>query len=178
VKIAPELKIIVAETESLAREQRELIASTSRPIDGLTMIGETLNIDFSGRPYDQPFTDEELAAVSWQSLRDKVVQVSGKRNPSVKDFVEASGRGTLNDGPVFCGTGAQVADQMEEWFKTACDGFVLSGTSVPGTYEDIVRLVVPELQKRGLFRKEYADTTLRGNLGIVKPRAGDWRGKR
>ncbi|MNV73569.1 Nitrilotriacetate monooxygenase component A [compost metagenome] len=116
--------------------------------------------------------------MSWQSLRDKVVQVSGKRNPSVKDFVEASGRGTLNDGPVFCGTGKQVADQMEEWFNTACDGFVLSATSVPGTYEDIVRLVVPELQKRGLFRKEYGDGTLRGTLGLTVPRAGDWRAAR
>ena len=175
VKIAPELKIIVADTESQAKEQRDLVASLSRPIDGLTMMGETLNIDFSGRPYEQPFSDAELAAVSWQSLRDKVVATSGKRNPSVRDFVEASGRGTLNDGPVFCGTGAQVADQMEAWFQSACDGFVLSATSVPGTYEDIVRLVVPELQKRGLFRKEYADSTLRGNLGIAKPKAGDWR---
>jgi FMN-dependent oxidoreductase (nitrilotriacetate monooxygenase family) len=175
VRIAPELKIIVAETESAAREKRDLIASLSRPIDGLTMIGETLNIDFSGRPYDEPFTDAELAAVSWQSLRDKVVQVSGKKNPSVRDFVESSGRGTLNDGPCFVGTGAQVADQMQEWFESACDGFVLSATEVPGTYEDIVRLVVPELQKRGLFRKEYAGTTLRENLGIVRPGAGDWR---
>lgn len=175
VRIAPELKIIVAETESAAREKRDLIASLSRPIDGLTMIGETLNIDFSGRPYDEPFTDAELAAVSWQSLRDKVIQVSGKKNPSVRDFVESSGRGTLNDGPCFVGTGAQVADQMQEWFESACDGFVLSATEVPGTYEDIVRLVVPELQKRGLFRKEYAGATLRENLGIARPGAGDWR---
>ncbi len=175
LRVAPELKIIVAESESQAKEKRDFIASMSRPIDGLTMIGETLNIDFSTRPYDQPFTDEELGAVSWQSLRDKVIQVSGKKNPSVRDFVEASGRGTLNDGPCFVGTGAQVADQMEEWFKTACDGFVLSGTTVPGTYEDIVRLVIPELQKRGLFRKEYAGNTLRENAGLVRPRAGDWR---
>lgn len=175
VRIAPELKIIVAETEALAREKRDFIASLSRPIDGLTMIGETLNIDFSDRPYDQPFTDEELAAVSWQSLRDKVIQVSGKKNPSVRDFVESSGRGTLNDGPCFVGTASQVADQMQAWFETACDGFVLSGTTVPGTYEDIVRLVIPELQRRGIFRKEYAGTTLRQNIGISRPRAGDWR---
>jgi FMN-dependent oxidoreductase (nitrilotriacetate monooxygenase family) len=175
VRIAPELKIIVAETESLAKEKRDFIASMSRPIDGLTMIGETLNIDFSNRPYDQPFSDEELAAVSWQSLRDKVIQVSGKKNPSVRDFVEASGRGTLNDGPCFVGTGSQVADQMEEWFRTACDGFVLSGTTVPGTYEDIVRFVIPELQRRGLFRKDYVGTTLRQNVGLSRPCAGDWR---
>lgn len=175
VKIAPELKIIVAETESLAREKRDLIASLSRPVDGLTMMGETLNIDFSGRPYEQPFTDEELAAMSWQSLRDKVIQVSGKQHPSVRDFVESSGRGTLNDGPCFVGTGEQVADQMAEWFETACDGFVLSGTTVPGTYEDIVRLVVPQLQKRGLFRTEYEGSTLRQNVGLARPRAGDWK---
>jgi FMN-dependent oxidoreductase (nitrilotriacetate monooxygenase family) len=175
VRIAPELKIIVGETESIAREKRDLIASLSRPIDGLTMMGETLNIDFSGRPYEQPFTDAELAAMSWQSLRDKVVQVSGKKNPSVRDFVEASGRGTLNDGPCFVGTPAQVADEMQEWFETACDGFVLSATTVPGTYEDIVRLVIPELQRRGLFRKDYAGSTLRENVGIRRPYAGDWR---
>ncbi|QIL79359.1 LLM class flavin-dependent oxidoreductase [Diaphorobacter sp. HDW4A] len=175
LKIAPELKIIVGETESIAKEKRDLIASLSRPIDGLTMIGETLNIDFSNRPYDQPFTDEELAAVSWQSLRDKVVQVSGKKNPSVRDFVEASGRGTLNDGPCFVGTPTQVADQMQEWFENACDGFVLSGTTVPGTYEDIVRLVIPELQRRGIFRKEYPGKTLRDTLGFRRPNAGDWK---
>jgi FMN-dependent oxidoreductase (nitrilotriacetate monooxygenase family) len=175
VRIAPELKVIVAETESLAREKRDLIASMSRPVDGLTMMGETLNIDFSGRPYEQPFTDAELAAMSWQSLRDKVIQISGKKNPSVRDFVESSGRGTLQDGPCFVGTGEQVADQMEEWFNTACDGFVLSGTTVPGTYEDIVRLVVPHLQKRGLLRKQYAGSTLRENLGLPRPNAGDWK---
>jgi FMN-dependent oxidoreductase (nitrilotriacetate monooxygenase family) len=175
VRVAPELKIIVGETESIAKEKRDLIASMSRPVDGLTMIGETLNIDFSGRPYEQPFTDAELAAMSWQSLRDKVVQISGKKNPSVRDFVESSGRGTLEDGPCFVGTGEQVADQMEEWFNTACDGFVLSGTTVPGTYEDIVRLVVPHLQKRGLLRKQYEGPTLRENLGLPRAKAGDWK---
>ena len=175
IKICAEVKIIVGSTEAEAREKHDLIASLSRPIDGLTMIGETLNIDFSGRPYEQPFTDEELAAVSWQSLRDKVIEVSGKKNPSVKDFVEASGRGTLRDGPCFVGTGAQVAEQMIEWFDKACDGFVLSATYVPGTYEDIVRLVIPELQKRGAFRKEYGNSTLRDHLGLRKPLAGDWR---
>ncbi|RKP57647.1 LLM class flavin-dependent oxidoreductase [Pararobbsia silviterrae] len=175
IKICAEVKIIAGSTEAEAREKYALIDSLSRPIDGLTMIGETLNIDFSGRPYDLPFTDEELAAVSWQSLRDKVMQVSGKKNPSVKDFVEASGRGTLRDGPCFVGTGAQIAEQMIEWFDKACDGFVLSATSVPGTYEDIVRLVIPELQKRGVYRKDYDGGTLRNHLNLRRPLAGDWR---
>ena len=175
VKIAPECKIIVAETESQAREQRDYIASTAKTIDGLTLLCEVLNVDFSKRPLDLPFTDEELAAVSWQSLRDRVIATSGKKNPSVRDFVEASGRGTLREGPTFVGTPTQVADEMEAWFSCACDGFVLSATKVPGTFDDIVHMVVPELQRRNLFRKEYAAPTLRENLGLTKPRARDWQ---
>ena len=175
VKICPEVKIIVAPSEAQAKEQRDMVASTAKPIDGLTLLCEVLNVDFSKRPYDEPYSDEELAGVSWHSLRDRVISVSGKKNPSVRDFVEASGRGTLREGPTFVGTPTQVADQMEEWFDGACDGFVLSATSVPGTYEDIVRLVVPELQRRNLFRTEYAEPTLRGNLGLSRPNARAWR---
>ncbi|MDF3075311.1 MAG: class flavin-dependent oxidoreductase, partial [Alphaproteobacteria bacterium] len=51
----------------------------------------------------------------------------------------------------------------------ACDGFVLGATHMPGAYEDFVRLVVPELQRRGLFRKEYPGTTLRDTLGLEVP---------
>jgi hypothetical protein len=93
----------------------------------------------------------------------------------VRDFVEASGRGQMHDGPVFCGTPTQVADEMEEWFRTACDGFVLSATRIPGAYEDVARLVVPELQRRGLFRREYPGTTLRDTLGLPRPAIRSWR---
>jgi hypothetical protein len=46
---------------------------------------------------------------------------------------------------------------------------------VPGAYEDFVRHVVPELQRRGLFRNEFAGTTLRENLGLARPAIGAWR---
>ena len=68
----------------------------------------------------------------------------------------AGHRATLLQGPRFVGTGPEVADQMEEWFNTdACDGFVIAATHSPGAYEDVVRLVVPELQRRGAFRDRY-----------------------
>jgi alkanesulfonate monooxygenase SsuD/methylene tetrahydromethanopterin reductase-like flavin-dependent oxidoreductase (luciferase family) len=71
----------------------------------------------------------------------------------VRDFVTVSGRGTVKEHPMFCGSPKQVADQMEEWFTApACDGFVLAATSMPGAYDDAVRLLVPELQRRGLFQ--------------------------
>ena len=62
---------------------------------------------------------------------------------------------------------------MEDWFVSeSCDGFVLAATHMPGAYEDFVRLVVPELQRRGLYRREYASGTLRDNLGLVRPPRG------
>ena len=79
----------------------------------------------------------------------------------MRDFITVSGRGTVKEHVMFCGNPKQVADQMEEWFTApACDGFVLAATNMPGSYDDVVRLLVPELQRRGLFQKEYAGPTL------------------
>ena len=69
------------------------------------------------------------------------------------------------------GTPEQVADEMEHWFKDgAADGFNVMSTSAR-PLEDFVDLVVPELQRRGLFRTEYEGPTLRGNLGLPRPSA-------
>ncbi len=82
----------------------------------------------------------------------------------------AGHRATLLQGPRFVGTGKEVADQMEEWFTgDACDGFVIAATHCPGAYEDVVRMVVPELQRRGVFRDRYTGTTLRDHLGLERP---------
>ena len=66
---------------------------------------------------------------------------------------------------LLAGTPAMIADQMEDWFTSgACDGFVLPPTVFPLTYEEFARMVTPELQRRGLLRREYAGRTLRENL--------------
>jgi alkanesulfonate monooxygenase SsuD/methylene tetrahydromethanopterin reductase-like flavin-dependent oxidoreductase (luciferase family) len=108
-----------------------------------------------------------------QAIRDRVVSV--KKNPTVRDFIRISGRGRVQN-PIVGGP-KDVADQLEAWFAApACDGFVLSATHVPGAYEDFVRFVAPELQRRGLFRKDFTGTTLRDNLGLPVPAIGAWRG--
>jgi FMN-dependent oxidoreductase (nitrilotriacetate monooxygenase family) len=169
MKVAPAVKVIVGETPSMAREKLDMIAGLAKPIDSLALLCEVLNVDFATRPYDQPFTDDELAGVSWHSLRDRVIQKTGKKNPSVRDFVEGSGRGTIHESLTISGTPTQVADQMEAFFADACDGFVLAATEIPGTYEEFARLVVPELQRRSLFRTEYPGKTLRDTLGVPPP---------
>lgn len=75
----------------------------------------------------------------------------------------------------FAGSPKQVADQIEAWFRAeACDGFIIRPSYLPGSMEEFVRLVVPELQKRGLFREEYEGRTLRDHLGLKRPERGSW----
>ncbi len=177
VVVAPACYAIVGETRTIAEEKYALAESLAQPIDTLALLSEAINFDFGSKPMDEPFTDAELAKLSgMHGMRDRVVQSSGKRNPTVRDFVEHSGRGRLREQPLFKGNPNDVADQMELWFTDrGCDGFVLAATHMPGAYEDFVRLVVPELQRRGLYRNDYRGTTLRENLGLEKATRGDWR---
>ncbi len=169
VKVTPAVGILVGETPELVAQKEQLLRNLAKPQDGLALLCEVLNVDFSDRPLDQPFTNEELEAMSWQGLRNGVLKASGKANPTVADFVHFSGRGTIDEAPMLKGTPEEVADQMEDWFGECCDGFVVAAGSVPGTYEDLARLVVPILQRRGLLRREYTGTTLRDHLGLPRP---------
>ncbi len=179
VRVAPACYVCVGESEAAAEDKRAVVEATARDIDALVLLSEVLNYDFAAKPVDDPFTDDELAGLSFQGFRDRVVRLSGKRNPTVRDFIAISARGTVREHPMFVGNPKQVADQMEEWFTApACDGFVLAATNMPGSYDDVVRLLVPELQRRDLFHRDYEGPTLRDNLGLAIPRAADWHSAR
>ncbi|MFB9261706.1 hypothetical protein ACFFWD_00735 [Bradyrhizobium erythrophlei] len=76
----------------------------------------------------------------------------------------------------FVGTPDRVGDGLERWFREgAADGFTISAPYQPGGFEEFVRLVVPELQKRGVYRTRYEGATLRDNLGPARPQRGAWR---
>jgi alkanesulfonate monooxygenase SsuD/methylene tetrahydromethanopterin reductase-like flavin-dependent oxidoreductase (luciferase family) len=108
-----------------------------------------------------------------QAIRDRVVKLSGKKNPTTREFMHFSGRGRPR--APWVGGPKEVADIMEQWFvERACDGFVISATYVPGSYADFVKFVVPELQRRGLHRKEYTGPTLRDHLGLRVPDVPAW----
>ncbi len=127
-----------------------------------------MNFDFATKGYDEPFTDDELGSINGlRGILDKVVRLSGKSNPTLKDFVDHSGRGTVHEAPHIVGDPKQVADELEKWFtEGAADGFVLFASHTPGAYEEFSRYVVPELQRRGIYHDDYAGPTLRGNLGF------------
>jgi FMN-dependent oxidoreductase (nitrilotriacetate monooxygenase family) len=170
VRICPMAYAVVGESESHAKEREAmLLDELVHPMASLTLLSELMNYDFAQHDLDDPVTDELIASVSGirglvQNLRKHI----GGDTITVRDL--AGHRATLLQGPRFVGTGPQVADQMAAWFQTgACDGFVLAATHLPGAFEDVVRMVVPELQRRGLFRTEYTGTTLRDHLGIERP---------
>ena len=168
ILIAPAIYVTVGETQSIAEDKYDYIDRLAKSIDGLALLSEVLNFDFATKNIDDAFTDDELEGINGlRGILDRVIRMSGKTNPTVGDFVEFSGRGTIREAPHFVGNPKQVADDIEEWFiEGACDGYVLAATHMPGAYEEFTRYIVPELQRRGLYHLDYSGTTLRQNLGL------------
>lgn len=166
---------VAAATKAEAEDRMALIEKLPLEIDALSLLSEALNFDFATKGMDEAFTTAELESISGlQTMRDRVLKSSGKANPTVRDFIVHSGRarphGALVGGP------KEIADGLEAQFAArACDGFVIAATHVPGSYADFVEHVVPELQLRGLYHRDYAGTTLRENLGLPRAVVGDWR---
>ena len=176
VKVTQLVNTVAAATRAEAEDKWAEIDKLPLEIDALSLLSEALNFDFARKGMDEAFTDAELAEMSGlQGIRDRVLAVN--KNPTVREFIRISGRGRVHN-PIVGGP-KEVADRLEEWFSApACDGFVVSATHVPGAYEDFVRHVVPELQRRGLFRREFEGTSLRENLGVPVPARGAWRAAR
>lgn len=162
-------------TKAEAEDKMALISKLPLQIDALSLLAEALNYDFASKDLDAPLPTEELKSMQGiLGIRDGVLKNSGKSNPSARDFVTFSGRGQVQDAMV--GGPKEIADKLEEMFvERGCDGFVIAATYVPGSYADFVRHIVPELQRRGLFQKDYRGKTLRENLGLRRPAAGAWK---
>jgi len=165
---------VVAATRAEAEDKMAVIDGLYKEVDGLALLSEALNFDFKTKGMDEAFTSEELEGMSgMQAMRNRVMQRTG-HNPTVRDFLEVTRRGRPREAVV--GSAKDVADRLEQWFvEGACDGFVIAGTHMPGTFEDFVRFVVPELQRRGLYWNDYKGATLRENLGLGLPEPGWWK---
>src|SRR5262249_14792489 len=146
---------VSAASRAEAEDKWALIGKLPLEIDALSLLSEALNFDFATKAMDEALTDAEIAQMSGlQGIRDRVLRACGKSNPTTRDFIHFSGRGRVHDPLV--GGPKEVADRLEQWFSEgACDGFVVSATHVPGAYEDFVHFVIPELQRRGLFRQDF-----------------------
>src|SRR5690606_12216955 len=94
VKVAPAIYAVVGATQTMAEDKMAMIDSLAKPEDAFALLSEVLNFDLASKPLNEPFTTEELASISGlQGMRDKVVTLSGRDNPSAADFVKFSQRG-------------------------------------------------------------------------------------
>lgn len=156
-KVLPSIAVVLGETESIAREKAAHLASLIDEGLVLSWMSNTLGVDLTNLK-----TEEEVIAAAGnrgiQGSRERVAQLARDQGIS---FAEALRR----PRGLVVGTPTMVADWMEDWFTAgACDGFIIWATVFPRMFEEFGRMVVPELQRRGLFRREYQGRTLRENL--------------
>jgi alkanesulfonate monooxygenase SsuD/methylene tetrahydromethanopterin reductase-like flavin-dependent oxidoreductase (luciferase family) len=174
VKILPGLVPIVGATteEALALEAR--LDEVSSTTSGLQMLSFVFGRDLSGLELDAPLPPEvvEHRAEGHQSRSALLVRYAQDHDLTVRQLIgrTSGGRGHR----VVVGDATTVADFLQEWHEErAADGFNLMPPTLPGSLRAFADHVVPELQRRGIFRRDYEGTTLRDHLGLPRPaRAG------
>jgi FMN-dependent oxidoreductase (nitrilotriacetate monooxygenase family) len=166
LKILPGALVIVAVTKAEAQAKKQHLDSLVHPDSGLASLSVMLGHDASKFDLDAPLPDIPETNES-KSGRERVIGIARRNNFNVRQLAQYVGG---YPGASFVGTPASIADEMEEWlFTEACDGFNIMFPTVPAGLDEFVDQVVPELQGRGLFRKEYEGTTLRDHLGLPRP---------
>ncbi len=168
VKIMPGVFPVIGITEQEARKKYEQLQELIDPQLGLGLLAGMLGgFDLSAYPLDKPLPD--LPETNLHKSRQKLLtDLARRENLTIRQLylaiAGARGHRTI------LGTPEQIADQLEEWFiNDGADGFNIMPPYLPGGLDEFVDLVIPELQRRGLFRTEYEGRTLRENLGLPRP---------
>jgi FMN-dependent oxidoreductase, nitrilotriacetate monooxygenase family len=169
LKIMPGVSIFVAKTAQEAQEKYDFLNSLIHPEVGLSLLsGLAGGINLAKFDLDAPFPKIEDADINFSSRQQMMIDIARKHNFSIRQLYQyiASARGHWT----LIGTPEQVVDQLQEWFENdAADGFNVLPPTTPAGLNDFVDLIVPELQRRGLFRTAYEGKTLRENLGLKRP---------
>jgi FMN-dependent oxidoreductase (nitrilotriacetate monooxygenase family) len=166
MKIMPACFVVVGDTVAEAREKRARLDSLVYYDNAIASLSIALGHDASRFDPDRPLPDIPESNAS-KSARERVIELARREKLTVRQLAQRLGG---YSGLAMVGTPATIADEMEEWLVTeASDGFTIMFPYLPGGLDDFVDKVVPELQRRGLFRREYEGKTLRENLGLPRP---------
>jgi len=161
IRILEQMTVIVAETDAAAQALLEDYRRYASGIGALTLMSGWTGIDFSRFSPDQVLENVESDAI--QSAVEAFTRADPSRRWTIAEIAEYCAIG--GDGPVLVGSPATVADQLEEWAdETGVDGFNFASVVAPETFTAIVDLLIPELQARGRFKRNYAEGTLRQKL--------------
>jgi alkanesulfonate monooxygenase len=168
LKIMPGIFPVIGQTEQEAQEKFEQIQELIHPSVGLSLLtGMIGDVDLSAYPVDGPIP--ELPETNGNRSRQQLlIELARRENLTIRQLYLriAGARGHRQ----ILGTPEQIADQLEDWFiHNGADGFNIMPPWLPGGLDEFVDWVIPELQRRGLFRTEYEGRTLRENLGLPRP---------
>jgi FMN-dependent oxidoreductase (nitrilotriacetate monooxygenase family) len=168
LRILPGCTVYIGESEAEADDLYDELQSLISPAVGVPYLSKLTEMDLSPYPIDGPLPDLSGEVVGISSFRRNIAEMATREDLTIRQTYE---RVLPSMGHVvFKGDAVQVADQMEEWFTNrACDGFNLGAPVMPFGLERIVDNLIPELQRRGLFRSEYTGSTLRENMGLATP---------
>ncbi|WP_343551266.1 LLM class flavin-dependent oxidoreductase [Pantoea sp.] len=167
IRVFQGISVIIGDSEEQAERRYQQTAELVTIEKALEYLGRYFeHHDFSQYALDEAFPEiGELGSNSFRSTTDKIKQNAKARGLTLRQAAleEATPR------PSFLGTAQQVADGLATWFlEGATDGFIVRG-GTPTAFDDFVEQVIPLLQARGIYRREYAGATLRENLGLPAP---------
>ncbi len=166
LKVLPGAFVVVGDTVAEARAKRARLDSLVHYDSAIASLSIALGHDASRFDPDGPLPEIPESNAS-KSGRERIIELARREGLTVRQLAQRVGG---YSGLAFVGTPATIADQMEEWlFTEASDGFNIMFPYLPAGLDDFVYRVVPELQQRGLFRREYEGATLRENLGLPRP---------
>src|SRR3984893_14915793 len=163
MKILPACLVIVGDTVDEAREKRAKLDSLVHYANAIGSLSIALGTDASGFDPDGPLPDIPESNQS-KSGRERTIALAKRENLTVRQLAQRLGG---YSGLAMVGTPQTIADEMQKWLESeGSDGFAVMFPYLPGGLDDFVERVVAELQRRGLFRRDYEGVTLRENLGL------------
>ena len=168
MKILPACFVVVAYTVEQARAKRSKLDSLVDYANAIASLSIALGHDASKFDPDAPLPEKIPESNASKSGRERAIALARREDLTVRQLAQRLGG---YSGLAMVGTAQTIADEMEEWLDTeASDGFTVMFPYLPGGLDDFVERVVPELQRRGLFRRDYEGTTLRQHLGLPRPK--------
>ena len=167
LKILPAAFIVIGETIADAKEKRAKLDSLVHYDSAIASLSIAIGHDVSGLDPDS-YLPELPDTNASKSSQEQVLKLAREENLTVRQLAQRYGG---YSGLAFVGTPESVADEMQQWLDEAgCDGFTVVFPFVPQGLDDVVEKLVPELQRRNIFRSDYEGSTLRDHLGLPRPR--------